>query len=740
MAKKKKYDHILLIAVLLIVIIGIVMITSIGVPKSLRISAPEIAYPDCADSAVDCYLILKNHIIRVVIGLIAMLIGWKINYRIWKKLSVVAFVAGVLLLFFVLFAGDDNNTFATSWINVSILPFVDSVQPSEVAKFGLITYLAYFFSEKISLAKLQKWKEGFLKFALIAGLIIGPVVLQPDLGSALVLTSIAVVIYFLAGANWKHFAIGGIFVVFFSMIVVSNVDYIHNRVTAFINPDPDCSEDYCWQTRQANIAIGSGGVWGKGLTQGVQKSYWLPQAADDFIFAASAEELGFLRTVFVLLLYTTVAYRGFQIANHAPNKFAMLMAAGISTWISAQAFINIMVNTALFPITGITLPFMSYGGSSMVMTLAAVGVLLNISKYTTHNAYSANGGGTGGHVVPNIAIADAIRGDINRRKSGRKRRKIKLTYIGSKKGIEYELARKSKIRFEAVQVGKLRRYFDLRNFVDLFRIPIGVIQAFFKLGRLKPDVIFSKGGFVGFPVVVAGWARRIPVIIHESDSIPGLTTKLSAPFASNILLGYKEAAHELAKYEEKIEFVGNPIRKEILKGSKARAKRFTGFTGKKPVLLVIGGSGGAEQLNKIVKKEKERMTEIFDVVHITGKGKGRRKRSKNYCSFPYLRSEMKDIYAIASLAVSRAGANSLAELEALQIPTLIYPLGRYASRGDQMANAQVLVSRHKIFKIADENKTAHSQLIMLPKRKKNAKSHNNATNKIAKIILMHAKK
>jgi cell division protein FtsW len=386
----KKYDYVLLLAVLAIVVIGVVMITSIGVPKSIRISAPDLAYPDCADDAVDCYLILKNHVIRVLIGLAAMLVAWKINYRIWKKLSILVFGAGVALLIFVLFAGDHNNTFASSWINISVLPFVDSIQPSELAKFGLILYLSFFLAEKISLQKLQSWREGFLKFAVISGLVVGPIILQPDLGSALVLTSIAVVIYFLSGASLKHFVVGGMIALLFSLIVVSSMDYIGNRVSAFINPDPECGEDYCWQTRQANIAIGSGGLWGKGLTQGIQKSYWLPQAADDFVFAASAEELGFLRTVGIVLLYTLIAYRGFQIANHAPNKYAMLVAAGVSTWISAQAFINIMVNTALFPITGITLPFMSYGGSSMVMTLAAVGLLLNISQYTQHNAYSSN--------------------------------------------------------------------------------------------------------------------------------------------------------------------------------------------------------------------------------------------------------------------------------------------------------------------------------------------------------------
>ncbi len=390
MAKRRKYDHVLLLSVLAIVAIGVVMITSIGVPKSIRISAPDMAYPDCADAAVDCYLILKNHLIRVAIGIVAMFAAWKIPYKAWKTLAPFFFAIGIGLLIFVLIAGDANNTFASSWINIPIIPFVDSVQPSEIAKFGLILYLAYFFSEKMSKAKLEKWNEGFLKFCIIAGLAIGPIMLQPDLGSATVLASIAVVIYFLAGAPIKHFVVGGMIAALFSFIVVTQVDYIGNRVDAFLNPGSECAEDYCWQTRQANIAIGSGGLWGKGLTQGIQKSYWLPQAADDFVFAASAEELGFLRSMVIVLLYATIAYRGLLIANNAPNKFARLTAAGITTWICAQAFINIMVNTALFPITGITLPFMSYGGSSMVTTLAAVGVLLNISKNTKDYAYSTD--------------------------------------------------------------------------------------------------------------------------------------------------------------------------------------------------------------------------------------------------------------------------------------------------------------------------------------------------------------
>lgn len=386
--RRTKYDAVLLAAVLAIVVIGVVMITSVGVPKSIELSAPDLKYPDCADAAVDCYLILKNHLMRTAIGLVFMLIAWKISYRFWKPMALLFYGLGLGLLIFVLFSGDANNTFATSWINISALPFVNSVQPSEIAKFGLILYLSYFFSEKVSHEEIEDFKNGFLKFCLISGLFVGLIVLQKDYGSALILSAIAVVIYFLAGASWRHIVIGTLIATVLISVVLTTKSHVRERFSAFMGQIENCEEGPCWQTRQANIAIGSGGFWGKGLTQGIQKSYWLPQAVDDFIFAASAEELGFLRIAFLVFLYGVIGHRGFQIARSAPNKFSMLVAAGITTWISAQAFVNIMVNTALFPVTGITLPFMSYGGSSMVMTLLAVGVLLNISQHQTSYAYS----------------------------------------------------------------------------------------------------------------------------------------------------------------------------------------------------------------------------------------------------------------------------------------------------------------------------------------------------------------
>jgi len=383
-------DQMLLLAIFALIVVGIIMITSIGVPKSIQLSAPDVAYPDCSDSAVDCYLVLKKHLIRVIIGIVAFLACLKINYKFWQKIAPAVFLVSIGLLIAVFIFGTANNTIARSWINVGV-PFLSSIQPSEIAKLGLVMYMAMWLAKKMDKRdELNDWKQGFFSFAVIAGLVVLPVVLQPDLGSTLVLVSIATTMYFLGGAPIKHFLVGACITIVFSAIAIASAEYLQNRFQAFLLPSENCIEDYCWQSEQAKIAIGSGGLWGKGLTQGIQKSYWLPQASDDFIFAASAEELGFFRIILVVFLYSFIGYRGMKIAMHAPDKFSTMLAAGITVWVIAQAFINIMVNVSLFPITGITLPFISYGGSSIFTTMVGMGILLNISKYTENHAYTSN--------------------------------------------------------------------------------------------------------------------------------------------------------------------------------------------------------------------------------------------------------------------------------------------------------------------------------------------------------------
>lgn len=382
--KPIKFDTVLALSVLFLLIFGLIMITSIGVPKSISLSAPDVLYPNCSDANVDCYLLFKKHLFRLFISIIAFFIALKLPLKFWKKISIVLYVIIVFLLFSLLVFGKSFGTIATNWL----VFFNTSFQPSEFAKLAIILYLAYWLSKKGDV--IQDFRSGFIPFCIISGLMILPIILQNDYGSTIVIGIMSITMYFVAGARVKHLAFGFLVAMIFSIIVISSVPHVRERFQGFMRIGEECIEDYCWQSQQANIAVGSGGFFGKGLTQGVQKSYWLPQASDDFIFAASAEELGFIRIIFVILAYFLIAMRGYNIANKSQNNFELFLAAGITTWIVVQAFINIAVNTALMPVTGITLPFISYGGSSLMASLIGIGILLNISKNTTYYANSIN--------------------------------------------------------------------------------------------------------------------------------------------------------------------------------------------------------------------------------------------------------------------------------------------------------------------------------------------------------------
>ncbi len=384
MRKPFKFDTILALTVLFLLIFGLIMITSIGVPKSIQLSAPGVQYPNCSDANVDCYLLFKKHLVRLGLGIVMFFLAWKLPMKFWKKIAPLFFGLIVILLFMVITMGNDFGTIATNWI----LVFNTSLQPSEFARLALILYLSYWFSKRRD--SVGSFHDGFLPFCFICGMVLLPVVLGNDYGSIAVMSLVAVSIYFIAGARLRHLGLGFMIALGAAIIVVSFVPHVRERFQGFMSVDQDCLEDYCWQSQQANIAVGSGGLMGKGLTQGVQKSYWLPQASDDFIFAASSEELGFLRIIFVVLAYLIIALRGYNIANKANGSFEMFVAVGITTWITVQAFVNIAVNTALFPVTGITLPFVSYGGSSLVADLMAIAILLNISENTTTYATSLN--------------------------------------------------------------------------------------------------------------------------------------------------------------------------------------------------------------------------------------------------------------------------------------------------------------------------------------------------------------
>jgi cell division protein FtsW len=382
---KGQPDYILVITIALLLVFGIVMITSIGVPKSIDLTRPSgVLFPTCGVDGVDCYYLLKKHLVRVAVALVGFFFAAKIPYIFWKRIAIPFFGVMFVTMFAVLIMGQAFSTTARSWLVVAN----SSIQPAEIAKLALIFYLAVWMERKGR--DVKDLKKGFYSFVLLSGVIIFPIILQPDLGSTMVFAFIAVAMYFVAGAQYRHILTGAIAAFLIVLMLLPFVDYIQYRFKAYINPseencqieDSGSRRDFCWQTEQANIAIASGGFFGRGLTQGVQKSYWLPQASDDFIFAASAEEIGFLRSLLVVFGFGIIAHRGFMIAKYAPDRFSMYTAVGITTWIVGQAYINIGVNTGVLPITGITLPFVSYGGTSLVSTLVGAGVLVNISKYT----------------------------------------------------------------------------------------------------------------------------------------------------------------------------------------------------------------------------------------------------------------------------------------------------------------------------------------------------------------------
>lgn len=286
------------------------------------------------------------------------------------------------------------------------------------------------------------------------------------------------------------------------------------------------------------------------------------------------------------------------------------------------------------------------------------------------------GGGTAGHVTPNIALLPRL-----------KELGYDISYIGSYNGIEKNLIESEGIPYYGISTGKLRRYFDLKNFTDPFRVIKGMVEAKRLMKKLSPDIVFSKGGFVSVPVVRAAHSCHIPVVIHESDMTPGLANKLCLSSAAKICCNFPETAASLP--DVKAVLSGSPIRAELKNGSREKGLAFTGLDGRKPTLLIIGGSLGATPVNNAIRRILPSLLETFDVIHLCGKGKldDALENTAGYRQYEYIREELPDLFALADVVISRAGANAICELLALKKPNLLIPLSAKASRGDQILNA-----------------------------------------------------
>jgi len=305
------------------------------------------------------------------------------------------------------------------------------------------------------------------------------------------------------------------------------------------------------------------------------------------------------------------------------------------------------------------------------------------------------GGGTAGHVTPNLALIPRLQA------SG-----WEVHYIGTANGIERKLVESlDNVTYHAVSSGKLRRYFDVKNFTDPFRVMKGAAQAAALVRKIRPQVVFSKGGFVSVPVVYGAHLNGVPVVIHESDMTPGLANKLSTPCAKTVLCAFPEAAKLAGK---KGRYAGLPIRPEILAGDRETGLQLFGFDNSKPIMMVIGGSSGAVAINKAVREALPNLTECFQVLHVCGAGhlSQQDEGTRNYCQREYLNDELPHAYRMADVIISRAGASALCEILALRKPALLIPYPKSASRGDQLVNAQSFEQRGLCRVLQQEDMTA----------------------------------
>lgn len=307
------------------------------------------------------------------------------------------------------------------------------------------------------------------------------------------------------------------------------------------------------------------------------------------------------------------------------------------------------------------------------------------------------GGGTAGHVTPNIALFPAL-----------KEAGYEITYIGSYNGIEKDLIEAEGIKYFGINSGKFRRYFSWKNFTDPFRVLQGYFQARKIIRKEKPDIVFSKGGFVSVPVILAAKHKKLPSIIHESDLTPGLANKLAIPSASKVCCNFPETLKHLP--EDKAVLTGSPIRQELLHGDKKAAYEFCGFKKDLPVLMVMGGSIGSVYINNAIRECIDNLLEKYQIIHLCGKNNldESLNNKEGYAQYEYISENLTDLFAAADIVVARAGANSICELLALHKPNVLIPLSKNASRGDQILNANSFEKQGFSVVLQEEDVTSES--------------------------------
>lgn len=355
------FDLFFLVLVVLIVLCGLVMLFSASYASGLSDFGDSMYY-------------IKHQLLAALIGVGGMLIVSRLNYWVYKKLALAAAVIAVILLIMIFPMGVTRNG-AKRWLNLGIL-----FQPSEIAKIAMVLLLAKLIS--INYKNKDSFVYGTMRYLFVIGIFAILIVLEPHLSGAILIGIIGFSMMFAGGVNWKHLVACLLVLVLAVVLIISFTSYMQDRINAWVDPwNPDMIQDESYQIVQSLYAIGSGGLMGRGLSNSQQKYGYLPEAHNDYIFAVACEELGFVGALAIIIMFALLVWRGLYIARKAPDKFSCLMCVGIMTQIGAQAFLNIAVVTNAIPSTGISLPFFSYGGTSLCLLLVEMGMVLNVSRY-----------------------------------------------------------------------------------------------------------------------------------------------------------------------------------------------------------------------------------------------------------------------------------------------------------------------------------------------------------------------
>jgi len=365
MKGRKPFDFWIFISVLILLSLGIIMVFSASAPTAYNVNH-------------DVYYILKKQLLYAVVGFVGMFLAANIDYKKWYKLSPLLLIASIVLLILVLVPGIGRETKDTwRWFYIGGFQF----QPSELAKLAIIMFFSYSLSRRRE--QLNYFFKGMLPYLLLLAVFAGLLLLEPHLSCTLIIIAVAAIILFSAGAKISHFVILGTPAVLALTTVVAFVPYMRARVLSFLDPWKDLQGDG-WQAVQSLYAIGSGGLFGRGLGRSMQKFLYIPEPHNDFIFSVLAEELGFIGVLAVLLLFLILIWRGIKVAMNAPDTFGSLVAVGITSLIAVQSLFNVAVVTSSVPPTGVSLPFFSAGGTSLALFMTEIGVLLNISRYANY--------------------------------------------------------------------------------------------------------------------------------------------------------------------------------------------------------------------------------------------------------------------------------------------------------------------------------------------------------------------